>query len=134
MPHVSKIKLKKSVASDIGNTFASTLLEIRGVRGRAFLIELLTPTERIMLSKRLSIILMLSQNASYYRIRNMLRVSTSTIKRVHTAMLSGSFSEILRRTAEKKSRREFWNLIEAIARGGLPPRGARWSRPKNTGL
>lgn len=48
-----------------------------------YIFDLLTPTERIMLAKRLAIAAFLIEGLPYHAISEMLKVSTSTIGRVN---------------------------------------------------
>jgi len=82
MPHVSQKRVKKDVFKRMSNEFINSVAflktrpEIKG-----FLNELLTPTERIMLAKRLVIILMLQKGYPFNIIERTLKLSPSTVAR-----------------------------------------------------
>jgi len=130
MPHVSKRKLHTKTRRTISGNLVGLLVGLRGAQGRRFLGELLTPTEQIMLAKRLALIAMLTEGYSYYRIEQTLKMSTSTIKRVHIQLDTHTFRTIQTMLAQKKSRENFWHMVEKFSRGGLPPKGARWKRDR----
>lgn len=83
--------------------------------------ELLTPTERIMLSKRLAIICMLGEGYTFEDIQETLRVSPSTIGRIWTAMQKGKYKRIV---AIVRKRKVFDILAAVLPRAYTSP---RWS-------
>ena len=80
MPHVSKRKLDEKYVQDLFLEIVS-VFEKAGRRGelRQVLSQLLTPTEKIMLAKRLAVISMLSQDIPIHDIAGSLSMSPSTI-------------------------------------------------------
>ncbi|MBP7741373.1 MAG: helix-turn-helix domain-containing protein [Candidatus Pacebacteria bacterium] len=123
MPHVSTKKLDTQVSKQI----ATQLVQVLTKRGSKILTEVLTETEHLMLAKRLAIILMLNESFSYYRIGQVLGVSTSTIKRLHAQLLQGDFQSLERLSASKKEREMLWKTLESILRAGMLPQGkGRW--------
>lgn len=79
-------------------------------KAEEFFNDLLTPTEKIMLSKRLAIAIMLIKGYDYATIRSTIKVSPSTIGSISTWLkLSGSG---YRKTVEKLLKRE---RVEKIA-------------------
>lgn len=85
MPQVSKNQLDPKTKAQIDNDFYRTLIGLKS-RGEArdFLEGLLTPTEKIMLSKRLGIAILLARGLPYRTIMDILKVSNATIGRVST--------------------------------------------------
>src|SRR3989344_7439228 len=114
MPHVSKRILRKDVAIEISAKFVGALLKIQKLGGRAFVEELLTPTERIMLAKRLAIVYMLAEGRSYYRIVKTLGVSISTVKRLHEQVLKGRYTAIERGFKKEKDKEKLLSQLEAL--------------------
>ena len=51
--------------------------------------ELLSPTEKIMIAKRVAIIYLLMKNVDYLIISDVLKVSSTTIAKFHTIMIDG---------------------------------------------
>ncbi len=80
--------------------------------------ELLTKTEKIMLAKRLSIILMLESEESEYAIKNTLKVSGSTVGRISDKFEKGDYEELLK---EVKLQKSFWIQLQKI----IPPKVGR---------
>ena len=128
MPHISRKYLKKSDFEEIGKRLVETLAEITNTsKGRGFLQEFFTYTERIMLAKRLSVIFMLSQGATTYEIENTLKMSPSTVARMQLDFEVERFANVTKHFKSKKRRDRFWNDLEILLRAGLPPRGrGRW--------
>ena len=111
MTHVSKYRMKERTAQEISSNFIRTLFSTQN--GKKVLHALLTPTERTMLTKRLALIVMLEKNFSYYRISNSLKVSTSTIKRIHENLEMGMYDSI--QSALKGSKKStFLELLELV--------------------
>ena len=76
MPQVSKRPLSKNLYS----IFWQTLADLKSSADvKEFLTDLLTPTEKVMLAKRLAIALMLIKGYDYASIRSSLKVSPQTI-------------------------------------------------------
>ena len=130
MSHVSKKKLGTGAVHEIVDVFAKTLCRLRGASGERFLKELFTRTEVLMLSKRLAMVLLIEAGYTDWTIRTRLKVSMSTVQRVRTASEAGAFRHIDNLQKRKRERDALWNFVEKVARGGLPPRGVRWRRPR----
>jgi hypothetical protein len=88
--------------------------------------ELLTETERLMLAKRLAAILMLTKGFSYYRIGQILRMSTSSIRRFDGQLVAGDFPFLEKLVRNANERKALWSSLTVILRAGLPPKGVRW--------
>jgi Trp operon repressor len=83
MPHVSKSRLSKIAEEDIKQTFSLVLSNItRDDETNEFLNSLLSPTEKLMLSKRLAIVLLLDENISTSQIAATLHVTRETVSRI----------------------------------------------------
>lgn len=83
--------------------------------------ELLTPTEFVMLGKRLAIIIMLTRAYSSYQICKTLKVSISTVLRFDHMLKSGVFKHMQRELAGKKAV-SFLEFMEVLLSRG--PYGA----------
>lgn len=80
MPQVSRYVLKNEVEKRMFKVFEKTISDIRKDSDvKSFINDLLTPTEKIMLAKRLGIAVLLSKGYDYRSISKVLRVSTTTI-------------------------------------------------------
>lgn len=83
MPHVSRNKLTKTVESQLTTTLELVLARIaREEEMKSFLLSLLTPTERIMLAKRLAIIILLKEGLPESQIADALHVTRITVSRM----------------------------------------------------
>lgn len=91
MAQVSKYPIRKEIADRIFELFLSVLVHVKNKEEAGQLVsDLLTPTERIMLAKRLSIAFLLEKDYKYRTIRDLLRVSLPTISSVNLARKYGS--------------------------------------------
>ncbi|MDO8552749.1 MAG: Trp family transcriptional regulator [bacterium] len=126
MTHVSKRKIKRQVEIQIVDAFMDALFSTNLTRGKARVRSILTPTERIMLAKRLAIITMLERDQSYYQIETTLHVSGSTVKRLHKRLIAGDFDPLCRIFNRNLS---FIDYLEIFLSAGMPsiagPRGQR---------
>lgn len=80
MAQVSRYPISKEIYDRCWEIFTKTLVGIRTSKDAEEIVsDLLTPTEKIMLVKRLSIALLLSKGYEYREIIKLLRVSFPTI-------------------------------------------------------
>jgi uncharacterized protein YerC len=90
MAQVSRWPLKKEVWEKIFDLFLHSLVKLnRKNELSLFIHDLLSPTERVMLAKRLAIALLLSKGHSYPVIRGKLHVTSSTIAKVNRQLQEG---------------------------------------------
>ena len=105
MTQVSKYRMDKDLEKRMFNVFYKTLADLRTEKQvEMFLHDLLTPTEKVMLAKRLAIAILLIKDLSYRYIRDMLKVSTTTI--VSTNMWLNQGGDGYRAAIEKLIREE----------------------------
>ena len=117
MVQIGKHPLSKEILSEI----KEQLIYIQKSVGPFFTTELLTNTEIIMLAKRLATILMLIDEQSYYRIKQVLGVSVSTSKRLHRLLVSSEYERIEKYVAKAKEREALEKRVAKVLRLGLPP-------------
>lgn len=80
MPQVSKYPLSSSTERRLFQLFWETISNLKeSSKAEEFFNDLLSPTEKIMLSKRLAIAVMLMKGYDYSTIRSTLKVSPGTI-------------------------------------------------------
>lgn len=90
MTQVSKCPISSKIYERIIEIFFKSLTEIKtNDESRQFVRELLTPTEQIMLAKRLAIAFLLEKNYDFRAISKILRVSLTTVARVNLARKYG---------------------------------------------
>lgn len=91
MSQISKYPISKQIADRIFEIFLNTLVNIKNKEDAdEFISDLLTPTEKIMLAKRLAIAFLLEKNYDYRSIQKLIRVSTGTIASVNLLLHLGS--------------------------------------------
>lgn len=127
MPHVSRKKLKKKVFIKIGEQLSSTIAKANSTRELRWVFsELITPTERVMLAKRLAIILMLERGYSIDIIQKTLKVTPQTIVRFWKITKHSFYKPIIRKISSNKAKSDFWQELEKFVLVGMPPRGRQW--------
>jgi len=127
MPHVSRKKLKKKVFIKIGEQLADTIAKANSARELRWVFkELITPTERVMLAKRLAIILMLERGYSFDIIQKTLKVTPQTIVRFWKITKQSSHKLVIKEISSNKAKKDFWQELEKLILLGMPPRGRQW--------
>lgn len=83
MTQVSKFQLSEKIETQIRNIFAEIISLLSGKENVfVFLDDFLTQTEKIVLSKRIAIAFMLKKSYDYETIKNILKVSQSTVSAI----------------------------------------------------
>lgn len=127
MPHVSRRKLKKKVFVRIGSELANIIVKVNSSQEINWLFkELITPTERVMLAKRLAIFLMLEKKYSFRTIERTLKVTLQTVVRFWKKTKDPSYKPLLRKVEQNKGGRGFLRDLEKMILVGMPPRGRQW--------
>jgi len=121
MPHVSGRKLKKEQFEKIYEKLVLIFNNAgKNKKSKLILEEFLTPTEKIMLSKRLAIIFMLNEKVSIHHISETLKVSPSTVDRISLKHQFGEYKDISDLT--KKNKPEIWEILKILILIGLTPK------------
>ncbi|PCI29656.1 hypothetical protein COB55_01805 [Candidatus Wolfebacteria bacterium] len=81
MPHVSKSKLTAKTKRDLEKHLLQIIRDTDSKARVQIFDELLTPTEKIMLAKRIGMIFLIKKGVSLYKISDLLGVSASTANR-----------------------------------------------------
>lgn len=119
MAQVSKYPLKEEVYQKILESFFSTLAKIKTKKGIGeFLEDFLTPTERIVLAKRLAIYVMLAKGYDYETIRKVLHVSPPTIAAASNSYkyLQKGCHKVVKRLVKEEKMADFWlEVVEKIS-------------------
>lgn len=104
MPHVSKKKLNDREFQKIYKNFIGVLHKSKDKRSmERFFWEFLTPTEKIMLSKRLAMIMLAEKGVSSYQMWKLLGVSSSTADRISDKIDRGGYPYIVSLFRKKDS-------------------------------
>lgn len=121
MSQVSKYPISKAVAERMFEIFLKTFVKIKNDQeANQFISDLLTPTEKIMLAKRLTIAYLLERSYDYRTIQNIIKVSTGTISSVNLTRLYGSkgYKKLLNKIMNEE---KLGNLLEEAAIKLLSP-------------
>ncbi|MFH2013563.1 MAG: Trp family transcriptional regulator [Patescibacteria group bacterium] len=122
MVRTSKQQVEKDVLKQINNRLVDVVSKLEtDTSARSFLDDLLSESEKIVLAKRLSIIFMLYEKISWYRISVLLKVSQTTVKKVASDIGLEKYENILKIVRQKKNRVTFWEGMDIVLRCGMPP-------------
>lgn len=117
MSQVSKYPLSKEIADRIFEIFLKTLVKIKKKdEAGEFISDLLTPTEKVMLAKRLAIAFLLEKDYDYRTIQRVIRVSAPTITSVNIARQYGSrgYRKLITQIIKEEKLEEFFG--EAVGK------------------
>jgi uncharacterized protein YerC len=134
MTQVSRRYLPPQVSAQIFDMFLSTLSSLPSPATTASFIEdLLSPTEQIMLGKRLSIAYMLKKGYSQREIQNILKVSLTTVSKISLTMQkpNNGYEIVIDRMLKVQKISDFFLKLDEKLDHVLPPRGASWSAHYN---
>ncbi|MBI2420796.1 MAG: hypothetical protein HYV38_01800 [Candidatus Levybacteria bacterium] len=117
MPHVSRRKLDKNSEVKLLEALESVLGRLSKIESREFLFSLLSPTERLMLAKRLGIIVLLSEKVPHSSIASALNVTRETVSRVklNRELRGEGYDLALEKLAQEKMNKEFRNFLLKLA-------------------
>ncbi|OGG20048.1 hypothetical protein A3D03_03305 [Candidatus Gottesmanbacteria bacterium RIFCSPHIGHO2_02_FULL_40_13] len=134
MSQISRRFLQQKTEDRIITLFTdSILLCDTREKSVSFINDLLTPTEKVMLSKRFSIAFMLLEKYDYNTISQILKVSRATIGKVSNWLKEkgDGFREVVDRLKQKDFTREVISEIQDIIEEFIAStRGQNWSRSK----
>jgi len=122
MAQVSKYRIPSKVYERIFEIFLKSLAEIKSKNeAEAFIKDFLTPTERIMLAKRLAIAFLLEKDYDFRTISMILRVSTSTVGRVNLARKYGSkgYQKVIKKILQEEKLTKFFLEAAEVLSGSL---------------
>jgi len=121
MAQISKYPISKNVYERIFDIFLETFSKLNSKREVSdFFDEFLTPTEKIMLAKRLAINVLLAKGFEYREISEILRVSSTTITSVSDKYKYGkTINKITQTLINKEGIEDFWlEIAEAFTSMG----------------
>jgi len=115
MAHVSKYIIPEEDTEEMSRQLFEILTNVGNKEEtREFLRELLTPTEQIMLSKRLATIAMLHDNKSSSAIRDYVNVSSSTTRKLYAKNVDGEFTAINNYLSKKNNKKKISRFIKFL--------------------
>ena len=130
MTKVSKYLIKSEVQERMFEVFWKTIADLKtNVEVKGFFQELLTPTEQIMLAKRLAISILLAKKYTYEEIVDVLKVSPVTIGTISLWLKKEgkAFQKSINRILVQQKQEEFWDNLEKFFSNILPPaKGTNW--------
>jgi len=130
MTQVSKYPIHKDVEKRIFEIFKSTIRSLKDSTDiEDFLADFLSPVEKIMLAKRLSVAVLLSKGYTYPTIGRILRVTPSTIANVSLSLkYSGKgYKKAVENILYNERKDAFWQNIEDLLAKIPPSKGSDWS-------
>lgn len=130
MTQVSRYPIHKDVEKRMFEVLEETISHLRGLEEiKDFLHDFLSPVEKIMLAKRLSIAVLLHKGYKYASIAGILRVTPPTIATVSLLLkYSGKgYKKAVERIAMNEKMSEFWEKIEDILSKMPQAKGSDWS-------
>ncbi|MCL5970155.1 MAG: YerC/YecD family TrpR-related protein [Patescibacteria group bacterium] len=117
MTMISRRILNQELEKYIFELFIKSIGDLRDPEEiKNFLEDLLSPTERIMLVKRLSIAILLEKNYTYEQISQILKVSSPTINKVGLTLKIGAsgYQKVVSKIIKGQKKEELADKIEEI--------------------
>ena len=130
MTQVSKRVLKKDIEDRVYDVLLESVASATSKGSVASLLEdLLSPTEKLMLAKRLSIALLLTKGYNQRAVTNILNVGLETVSRVSRSMQKGSggYAQVAKAIIQNEKLKSFLQKIDDTLADILPPRHRDWS-------
>lgn len=137
MSQISKYPISKEIADRIFEVFLKTFVEIKSREDAdQFISDLLTPTEKVMLAKRLAIAFLLEKGYDYRTIQKIIRVSAPTITSVNIVRQYGSegYRKLVSKIIKEEKLIEFFeNAVSKLlsAPAALEKGSGTWSYLKD---
>ncbi|MDO8621412.1 MAG: Trp family transcriptional regulator [Candidatus Levybacteria bacterium] len=129
MTQVSKYPIHKDVEKRMFEIFKSTISRLKNNEDiEDFLEDFLSPVEKIMLSKRLAIAVLLAKGHNYPAIAEILRVTPSTIASVSLRLkYSGKgYKKVVERILAMENQDNFWQKVEDVLTKIPKSKGSNW--------
>ncbi len=134
MTQISKRFLSKKVEERILDLFWTSISSLSTKeRVALFLDDLLTPTEKLMLSKRLALAFMIMKGYDDPTINERLKVTDATIWNVKTNLTLGGkgYKMGIEQIMNKEKWEKFWQELDNFFQKILPPRyGTDWKEAR----
>lgn len=128
MTNVSKKKLEPRTQDQLFKQFTLLFSSADSSSTSKMFDSLFTESEKIMFVKRVAIVLLIAEEYSTYAIAKTLNVSDKTVRDILKQAKAGRYDSIIAVTRKKSfDKKRFWETVEVLLRGGLPPMGKnRW--------
>lgn len=128
MTNISKRELDTETSEKLFSQF-SLLFANADQKQIAHLFEaLFTDAEKVMFIKRIASVFLIAEGYSQYAIAQRLNMSEATVRNLVRQAKVGKFDAIISVTRKRSfDKVRFWETVEVLLRGGLPPMGKqRW--------
>src|SRR3989344_147754 len=122
MAQVSKYPLKKAVYSYISELFFDTIVSLSDKnKVDEFLKDFLSPVEKIMLTKRMAIYVLIGKGYTFREIRKILNVSQSTIANAarNYKYLGKGSRAVVEEIMEDEKHEALWNSVAEFMTGAF---------------
>jgi len=130
MTQVSRYPIHKDVEKRMFEVLQETIAHLKNSEEiEDFLHDFLSPVEKIMLAKRLSIAVLLHKGYRYGSIAQILRVTPPTIATVSLLLkYSGKgYKKVVEKIANEEKMNAFWEKIEDVLAKIPHAKGSDWS-------
>lgn len=130
MSQVSRLPVRKEIESRMFDIFLDSVAMVRTRNQVQKLLEdWLSPTEKIMLAKRLSIALLLMKQYDQRSIATLLKVGLETVSKVSRALRfgSGGYGMIVEVFMKQEKQDTFWEKVDSTLADLFPPHHRNWS-------
>jgi hypothetical protein len=130
MARISNTPLTNKEHQLLVRQFVTLLSGKQSLKIEALITDVMTPTEQLILIKRVAAIILLDQGTSTYEVARTLKLSTATTCLYRNALQEGRWSKLLEEVRGKQFDSEkFWKTVDKVLRLGLPPVAGpgRWS-------
>ena len=116
MAQISKRKVAKTIEIKMLNTLWEAIAKLKSQKEiQSFLNDLLSPTERIMVTKRLAIAALLLKKYNYESIMEIVKVSNGTVAKIAFVLNSNvGYKNTINKISRAESTREFWQDVERL--------------------
>ena len=128
MTNISKRTLDKNTQKQLFMQFTQMFVSADDDLMPKMFEALFTESEKIMFIKRVAIVILLTEDYSPYAIAKRLCVSDKTVRDIKVQVKAGRYDAFIKVTRKKSfDKDKFWDTLEVLFRGGLPPMGKdRW--------
>ena len=131
MTQVSRIPLQKEIEKRIYDLFLESITALhREKEVHDFLDDLLSPIERLMLAKRLSIAFLLHKGYAHRDISQLLKTSLGTVNRIsmNLQIKGNGYRKIIEVIISKEKKEAFWGKVDdMLANIMIPATEGNWS-------
>lgn len=128
MPHLSRYKLSKKTERELIKNLELVLAKLtKEEEMRGFLLSFLTPTERLMLAKRLAIAVLLKENFPDSHIASTLHVTRETVSRIQLILEARGegYESALRKLRSEKIFQEFKTSLVDLVKYAISTSGGK---------